>query len=98
MATPQLTPQTLKVLAVLHEAPGSTGAQVCRATGLPSGTVYPILARFEQAGWLRSRWEGGDPAQLGRPRQRFYTLTAVAAAQARTRAAELTRFIAGFAT
>ena len=98
MTTPQLTPQTLKVLAALSDAPGSTGAQVCRQTGLPSGTVYPILTRFEGAGWLRSQWEAGDPVRLGRPRQRYYMLTGAAAVQARHHAEEFNRFAAGFAT
>ena len=98
MSQPQLTPQTLKVITALHEGPNSTGAQVCRETGLPSGTVYPILSRLEQAGWLTSNWEQGDPVALGRPRQRYYRLTAIAASQARNRAEEMIRFAARFAT
>lgn len=74
--SPQLTPQTMRVLSTLYHASGASGAEVCRETGLPSGTVYPILTRLEEAGWLHSNWEIGDPAVLGRPRRRYYTLTA----------------------
>jgi len=32
------------------------GFDISDATGLPSGTVYPVLRRLEEAGLLRSRW------------------------------------------
>ncbi|MGA1831640.1 PadR family transcriptional regulator [Rhizobium wenxiniae] len=53
-----------------------SGADVSRETGLASGSLYPILIRLEKAGWLSSEWEKGDPAELGRPRKRFYRITA----------------------
>ena len=31
------------------------GFDISDATGLPSGTVYPVLRRLEEAGLLRSR-------------------------------------------
>ena len=37
----------------------------------------PILKRLENAGWVESRWEDGDPRDLGRPRRRFYKITGV---------------------
>lgn len=52
-----------------------TGAEVTVRTGLASGTVYPILARLEKAGWMTSSWEDVDPRDVGRPRMRFYRLT-----------------------
>ena len=52
------------------------GLAVMRETGLPSGTVYPVLARAEDSGFVRSAWEHGDgPADVGRPRRRYYELT-----------------------
>ena len=42
------------------------------------GTLYKALERLERAGYLESRWE--DPhaaASDGRPRRRFYRVTAV---------------------
>lgn len=44
-------------------------------SGLPSGTVHPILARLETVGWLTSRWEDIDPRAEGRPARRYYQLT-----------------------
>ncbi len=58
------------------------GLEICSATGLPSGTVHPILARFEALGWLTSSWEDVDPREQGRPRRRYYRLTAEGAALA----------------
>ncbi len=58
------------------------GLEICSATGLPSGTVHPILARFEALGWLTSSWEEVDPREQGRPRRRYYRLTADGAALA----------------
>ncbi len=33
------------------------GFDIIDATGLRSGTVYPLLRRFEDAGFVRSEWE-----------------------------------------
>ena len=51
------------------------GLQLSRAAGLKSGTLYPVLARLEGAGWVSSSWEVLDPRLAGRPRRRFYVLT-----------------------
>ena len=86
---PRLTAQTLQVLDALLTWPGSAGADISRHTKLPSGTLYPILLRLEDAGWLSSEWEGGNPPELGRPRRRFYRVTAEGALAARSAAEEL---------
>ncbi|MGH7471577.1 MAG: PadR family transcriptional regulator [Longimicrobiales bacterium] len=52
------------------------GFDLMRATGLPSGTVYPLLRRLEAAGLVRSEWEDIDAEREGRPRRRYYALTA----------------------
>lgn len=52
------------------------GFDVLDATGLPSGTVYPILRRLEQDGLAASRWENPRIAQHEqRPPRRYYALT-----------------------
>ena len=52
------------------------GFDVMDATGLPSGTVYPVLRRLEDAGLLRSRWEAHQTARAEqRPPRRYYTVT-----------------------
>jgi PadR family transcriptional regulator PadR len=79
MSTPsrlRLTTSTRLVLDVLMAADLDDppwGYRICEQAGLGSGTVYPILERLEQAGWVAGRWETGQPAD--RPRRRFYTVT-----------------------
>jgi PadR family transcriptional regulator, regulatory protein PadR len=73
----RLTQPTLKLLRFLLQdlRQGRSGAEIVRATGVGSGTLYPSLARLERAGWLKGEWEAIDPSAEGRPRRRFYTLT-----------------------
>jgi DNA-binding PadR family transcriptional regulator len=88
---PRLSAQALKVFGVFLTAPRDelSGAEIGRAAKLPSGTLYPILLRFEQAQWLESRWENDDPQVLKRPRRRFYRLTALGAKNVRAAFREL---------
>ena len=51
------------------------GLEIAEASGLPSGTLHPILARLEGLGWVTSRWEDVDPRAVGRPARRYYRLT-----------------------
>lgn len=68
---------TLQVLSVLAQRPTDDhyGLDICRATGLKGGTVYPILARLEKAGVVASMWEDIDPKVEGRSPRRNYQLT-----------------------
>jgi DNA-binding PadR family transcriptional regulator len=53
------------------------GFDVMEAAGLPSGTVYPILGRLEEGGYVRSQWESAAIAQKARrPARRYYEITA----------------------
>ena len=53
------------------------GFDLMDRTGLPSGTVYPALARFERDGLVRSGWEDARRAQREkRPPRRYYEITA----------------------
>jgi DNA-binding PadR family transcriptional regulator len=67
------------------------GFDVSRATGLPSGTVYPALRRLEAARLVKSAWEDHKYArQALRPPRKYYEITrsgeeALAAAVARYR-------------
>jgi DNA-binding PadR family transcriptional regulator len=56
------------------------GFDILDATGLESGTVYPILRRLDDAGCVRSRWEPVQRARAeGRPPRRYYELTGAGA-------------------
>jgi PadR family transcriptional regulator PadR len=87
----RITVATARLLAVLLTEPDTDryGLDLMRATGLASGSLYPILHRLQDAGWLTTHWEDTDPADLGRPARRFYRLTADGASQARTALAHL---------
>ena len=65
------------------------GFELMQRTRLPSGTLYPILARLEGTGWLASDWEDVDPAEAQRPARRFYRITAEGARVARLELAAL---------
>ena len=52
------------------------GFDVMDATGLPSGTVYPVLRRLEKQELARSEWEADEVAHAAkRPRRRYYEIT-----------------------
>lgn len=72
-----MTKQTLAVLAVfLVDADAEWhGFDLADQTKLKSGTLYPLLARLEKAGWLTSHKEDIDPRVAGRPQRRLYRLT-----------------------
>lgn len=74
---PTLSFQGLTVLNYLLSDPTSefSGADIIRSCGLASGTIYPLLLRFERGGLVESRWEEDSPSELGRPRRRFYRIT-----------------------
>ncbi|HET7052790.1 MAG TPA: helix-turn-helix transcriptional regulator [Solirubrobacterales bacterium] len=90
---PKATRTTIKVLEAFLERPLEErhGFDLLAPTETKSGTLYPILVRFEKLGWLGSRWEDTDRPG---PRRRLYRLTAegepaarqfVASAKVRTR-------------
>ncbi len=74
---PRMTMATQLVLRALLADPAAElyGSEIADAAGLMSGTVHPILARLESAGWVESRWEDVDPQVAGRPARRYYRVT-----------------------
>jgi DNA-binding PadR family transcriptional regulator len=81
---PRITEPTLRVLMTMLTNPGEEyyGLEIARKTDLKTGTLYPILARLETAGWLTSGWEEVGPATVGRRLRRYYKLTWAGAAEA----------------
>lgn len=57
------------------------GYTLLTALDLPSGTLYPVLIRLADAGWLETRWE--VPDENGRPPRHLYRLAGGAAPEAR---------------
>jgi PadR family transcriptional regulator PadR len=90
MARPSnISPQTLSVLELLLESPRSWhyGYAISKRTGLKSGTLYPILVRLAEQGWLDTQWS--QPDEPGRPPRHTYRLTGEGAKSARQRLAEV---------
>jgi DNA-binding PadR family transcriptional regulator len=67
--------QTLAVLAVLAKMVKNWhyGYDLSKVTGLKSGTLYPILTRLHDQGWLETRWQ--EATEAGRPPRHLYRLT-----------------------
>jgi DNA-binding PadR family transcriptional regulator len=84
---PESSPQTRAVLRALRDEPGwSYGYDLSRATGLKSGTLYPMLARLAERGLLETAWEQAAP--LGRPPRHLYRLSAAGTELTRSLPAE----------
>lgn len=68
--------QTIAVLAALAHEPEHWrhGYDLGQELGLKAGTLYPILMRLCDRGWLEAAWEDDPP--LGRPRRHLYRIVA----------------------
>lgn len=82
---PRLSYQGLLVLRAFLDHPRKAlcGADLIKLTALSSGTLYPLLIRFEGHALLESNWEQVAPEELGRPRRRLYRITSYGAQLAR---------------
>ncbi|MGH3715724.1 MAG: PadR family transcriptional regulator [Micromonosporaceae bacterium] len=85
MANLKLTTARVLVLRAFLEDPEREryGLDLALEAGIEPGTIYPILVAFENAGWLESSQEDIDPHAEGRPRRRYYVLTAAGVTAAR---------------
>lgn len=71
----RMTFPTAAVLTAVH-AGHRYGFDVMDVTGLPDGTVYPILRRLEDKGALAAQWESDAVAHADRrPARRYYSVT-----------------------
>ena len=81
--------QTKCVLCALWENANiwRYGYDLCKATGLKSGTIYPILMRLHDQGFLEASWR--DAERPGRPARHVYRLSAAGKALAHEAALEI---------
>jgi PadR family transcriptional regulator PadR len=79
----RLTRTTTRTLVAFLEAPRSWryGYELMKVADISSGTLYPLLARLTEDGWLDSRWEEAESP--GKPPRQLYRLTATGRVQAR---------------
>lgn len=77
-----LSPKSALILSAFLNRPGvpQYGYELMQETGIKSGSLYPILGRFEQLGWIAGRTE---PSTGGRPPRRLYEFRPDAVADAR---------------
>lgn len=70
----RMSPQTVLVLTEFLQAPSDWkyGYDISRASGLQSGTLYPILMRLADRALLETRWE---TTEAGKPPRHMYRLT-----------------------
>jgi PadR family transcriptional regulator, regulatory protein PadR len=66
-----------RVLRVMTADPTAPhyGYDLMKAAKLPSGTLYPMLARLQQEGLVESEWEAQREDASGRPPRKYYRLT-----------------------
>lgn len=55
---------------------------------LKGGTLYPLLGRFEESGWVEVEWRPGE----GGPGRKYYSLTGAGRAEAAAQATRWARF------
>jgi len=70
------SPQTLAVLSLLARDPDTPryGYELGKELDLKAGTLYPILIRLCERGFLEASWETDPPS--GRPPRHLYRITA----------------------
>ena len=75
--------QTLNLLRCLMDQPRKWhhGYELSKATDLLSGTLYPILMRMSDRGFLEHKWLPSP--EDGRPPRHVYRLTAAGVAHAK---------------
>jgi DNA-binding PadR family transcriptional regulator len=77
-----LSANAARILALFVNSPHRPlyGYELMQATGIKSGSLYPVLGRFEANGWIEGHMEESIG---GRPARRIYTVEAAALPQAR---------------
>lgn len=79
----RISSQTIAVLNALQKSSkGWThGYELSKVTGLKSGTLYPILVRLHDEGWLEAKWE--PSREQGRPPRHLYRITAAGSSESK---------------
>ncbi|SUD49547.1 transcriptional regulator, Acidobacterial, PadR-family [Nocardia otitidiscaviarum] len=81
----RITPTVASVLREFLEDPSRSryGFELMKCCEIPSGSLYPILARLERAAWIIGQSESIDPVKEGRPPRKHYRLTETGTVAAR---------------
>lgn len=70
----RVTKPTIAILEAIanHDEP-IWGLALSKQVGLATGTVYPILERLTELGWVFSEWDSDQTAKG--PRRKFYSMS-----------------------
>jgi PadR family transcriptional regulator, regulatory protein PadR len=92
LSSVKLTGPLERVLKVMTADPAAPhyGYDLMKAAKLPSGTLYPMLARLQQDGLVDAEWEAQREDAGGRPPRKYYRLTAEGLRVARLELAQAT--------
>lgn len=87
----QMSLKALQVLDLCLSMNGRalSGTKISNELKIGSGTIYPLLARLEKYGLLTSEWEDVNPAEVGRPRKRLYSISKLGSERAMDELAKL---------
>lgn len=77
--------QTILVMLLEARSRWSHGYELAQGANIKSGTLYPLLIRLAEQGYLEAEWQA--PAQAGRPPRHAYRLTSAGVQLARSLAA-----------
>jgi len=79
----RVTKQTLSVLRAFLDSGDRPvwGLALSKQLQIPTGSIYPMLDRLVEYGWLQFSWED-DAARLG-PRKKLYKLSEAGAKEAK---------------
>jgi len=88
----RVTKQTLAVLQAFLDSGDRPvwGLALSKQLGIPTGSIYPMLDRLVENGWLQFSWED-DADRLG-PRKKLYTLSKAGAIESKRLLAEKDSF------
>lgn len=78
---PSAQARALLEALLAHPTVWRHGYDLAKLAGLSSGTLYPLLIRLHDRGFLEAQWL--EPERAGRPARHVYRLTTAGAAYAR---------------
>ncbi len=65
------SPYAEQIAAIFADGSQHYGSEITRRTGIPPGTIYPLLRRMEERGIFESKWE---VTKDGLPPRKLYKL------------------------
>lgn len=95
MEQKNLTPAAVRMLQTFLEDPDRIfyATELMETAHVGSGSLYPALARMEQAGWVTCEEEDIDPRKEKRPARHYYQMTGSGVREAHLALVELSNSV-----